>query len=135
MNGQEPTISRVNLPTNSITKKHLSLGFREKDINDALELLQKNNLFTNSLLERGDPEHACLEILLLLVPECRLPKYFLNQKSSAPFISSVHRADEDVKLRWIQKVAVDQGGWPENLVSSCIKWLKTPELWDLIKML
>lgn len=125
----------VELPKESILRKHISLGFRDQDIQYALNLLQQGTPFAKSLLAQGDPDHACLEILLLLVPECRLPKHFLDQKKSAPFISSVHRSDEDVKSRWLQNIAVQQGGWPASFVSACLNKMKSYELSDIIKLL
>jgi hypothetical protein len=116
-------------------KRHLTLGFREQDILNALDQLRRDTPFTRALLGQGDPDHACLEILLLMVPECQLPKHFLGQKTSVPFISSIHHAEENVKSRWLHKTAVEQGGWPATIVTTCLKQLENPELSDIIKAL
>ena len=83
--GGQKTMSSVdNFPTEEIIKKIKTLGFREEDIKDAIDLLKRDTPFSKALLEQGDPEHGCLELLLLLVPESRLPKHFLSRNTSTP---------------------------------------------------
>jgi ATP-dependent RNA helicase DHX57 len=131
----ESPAESVNLPTATLIKRHLALGFDEQDVRSAVNMLQRGSPFAINLLKEGSPDAACLEALLLLVPECRLPKRFLGERASVPFVTSIHRGDESVKLRWIQKIVVEQGGWPATFVSGCLSDLPEPELPALVRRL
>ncbi|KAL1683937.1 P-loop containing nucleoside triphosphate hydrolase protein [Schizophyllum commune] len=103
----------------AIVRKQLSdIGFKKHQIERALAYIEKPDLAMSS---PDNPLHSAIEYLLLVSPECDLPKRFQHgNASSAPFVTSTHSASSDLRSRWIQDRAVKEAGYPDYLVSTCL---------------
>ncbi|KAI0785417.1 hypothetical protein BC629DRAFT_1593889 [Irpex lacteus] len=98
-----------------------TLGFTAHQARSATEALSKPSGLSSSLLSSLNPLDACMEYLLLHVPECDLPKRFLPAvNTSNPFISSAHSGTADLKLRWLQDKAIKECGWPAHVVKDVL---------------
>jgi ATP-dependent RNA helicase DHX57 len=76
---------------------------------------------------------ACIEYLILHIPECDLPQRFLpSNNSSNPFITSAHAGEHDLKRRWIEEKAIKEAGWPPQVVKECTAHSKFINSWDLL---
>lgn len=116
-----------------ISKNLGLLGFTKAQVQDATTFLSQESALTSSLLNSLAPLQACIEYLILHVPECDLPERFLpSQNSSNPFISSAHSGNDDIKIRWIEDKAVKEAGWPAKAVKECLKDRQLVEHWDLL---
>ncbi|KAF8167397.1 P-loop containing nucleoside triphosphate hydrolase protein [Crassisporium funariophilum] len=109
------------------------LGFNQAQIRDVTKFLSEPSAFASNLLGSLSPLEACIEYLILHVPECDLPQRFLpTNNSSNPFITSAYSGNDDLKRRWIQDKAVKEAGWPPNAVKECTADMTTIQSWDLL---
>lgn len=100
----------------------------------ALKTLSTPSSLSTALLSSFEPLQACLEYLILHLPECDLPGRFLPSiNSSNPFVSSVHAGTEDLKARWIEEKAVKECGWPAHIVKQCLEDKQLVENWPLLQ--
>ncbi|KAI0778819.1 P-loop containing nucleoside triphosphate hydrolase protein [Trametes elegans] len=103
-----------------VTKDLERLGFTAVQARNAVKSLSESSALTSSLLSQVPPLQACIEFLILQVPECDLPQRFLpSANSSNPFITSAHSGTDDLKIRWIEEKAVKECGWPDHVVKEC----------------
>ncbi|CAA7264809.1 unnamed protein product [Cyclocybe aegerita] len=124
------TLSQDAIPGLSQQLGHL--GFSRTQIRDATTYLSEDSTLTFNLLNSLTPLEACIEYLVLHLPECDLPRRFLpNNNSSNPFITSAHSGNDDLKRRWVEEKAVKEAGWPENAVKDCATTPKFLKKWDL----
>ncbi|KAI9060487.1 P-loop containing nucleoside triphosphate hydrolase protein [Trametes sanguinea] len=106
------------------------LGFTSVQARNAVKSLSEASPLTSSLLGRLPPLQACIEYLILQVPECDLPQRFLpSVNSSNPFITAAHSGTDDLKKRWIEEKAVKECGWPEHVVKECSTDSRLVEDW------
>jgi ATP-dependent RNA helicase DHX57 len=125
------TLSADSIP--DITKQLGHLGFTKSQIKDAIKFLSEDSTLTWNLLSTQSPLQACIEYLILHVPECDLPKQFLpSNNSSNPFITSAHSGEDDLKRRWIEDKAVKEAGWPLQAVKECTVAPEVLRNWDLL---
>ncbi|KAF8971676.1 P-loop containing nucleoside triphosphate hydrolase protein [Flammula alnicola] len=109
------------------------LGFTKSQIQDATTFLSEESMLTFNLLNSLSPLEACVEYLVLHLPECDLPERFLpTNNSSNPFITSAHSGQDDLKRRWIEEKAVKEAGWPLQAVKECTADPRVLERWDLL---
>lgn len=88
---------------------------------------------TSNLLVSLSPLEACIEYLVLHLPECDLPERFLpSNNSSNPFITSVHSGTDDLKKRWVEDKAIKEAGWPAHVVKQCTSDRRLLENWGLL---
>ncbi|KAI0673812.1 P-loop containing nucleoside triphosphate hydrolase protein [Trametes maxima] len=129
----EPMCLRVEDATR-LTKDLELLGFTAAQTRNAVKALSEVSSLTSSLLSRLPPLQACIEFLILQVPECDLPQRFLpSVNSSNPFITAAHSGTDDLKRRWVEEKAVKECGWPEHVVKEFTTNAKFAEAWpDLI---
>src|SRR5882757_4496534 len=93
--GPTLTISEDIVP---VTLRQLEgLGFKKTQARDATTFLSKPSLLASNLLRAASPLEACIEYLVLHLPEVDLPKRFLPENnSSSPFVTSIHEGQEDI---------------------------------------
>ncbi len=109
------------------------LGFNKAQSQDAVKFLSEDSTLTSTLLSTQPPLQACIEYLILHIPECDLPERFLpSTNSSNPFITSAHSGQDDLKRRWIEDKAVKEAGWPLKAVKDCTANPKYLERWELL---
>ena len=109
------------------------LGFNKAQIRSATEFLSQNSAISSQLLSSLSSLEACIEYLILHIPECDLPQRFLpNNNSSNPFITSAHAGEHDLKRRWIEEKAIKEAGWPPQVVKECIADPRFINSWDLL---
>ncbi|KAI8990673.1 P-loop containing nucleoside triphosphate hydrolase protein [Trametes punicea] len=107
------------------------LGFTQVQARRAVKAISESSALTASLLGRLPPLQACIEYLILEVPECDLPRRFLpSVNSSNPFITATHSGTDDLKKRWIEEKAVKECGWPEHVVRECTSDLRLVKDWS-----
>lgn len=113
------------------------LGFTPVQARQATTALSTASELTSTLLASLGPLQACVEYLILHVPECDLPERFLPAaNSSNPFVSSMHSGSDNIKRRWIRDKAIKECGWPEHVVNECLTDPKLVEDWAaLVKSL
>ncbi|KIP11667.1 hypothetical protein PHLGIDRAFT_27719 [Phlebiopsis gigantea 11061_1 CR5-6] len=117
-----------------LLKKLQSLGFTEKQTQQSLKALSTSSPISTALLSAFEPLQACLEYLMLHLPECDLPDRFLpSVNSSNPFVSSVHSGTDDLKTRWLEERAVKECGWPAHVVKQCLTEKRLAENWGLLQ--
>ena len=117
-----------------LLKKLESLGFTDKQAQQSLKTLSTPSTLSTALLGAFEPLQACLEYLILHLPECDLPERFLpSVNSSNPFVSSVHSGTEDLKTRWLEEKAVKECGWPAHAVKQCLTDKRLAENWGLLQ--
>ncbi|KAH9964169.1 P-loop containing nucleoside triphosphate hydrolase protein [Russula dissimulans] len=125
------TISEDDVP---VILRHLeSLGFKKSQAHDAVTFFSKPSLLASTLLRAASPLEACIEYLVLHIPEVDLPQRFLpGNNSSNPFVTSIHEGREDIKKRWIEERAIKQAGWPAHIVRECTAEPRLLEEWALL---
>ncbi|KAF7792540.1 hypothetical protein EIP86_003581 [Pleurotus ostreatoroseus] len=113
------------------------LGFTATQARQAITGLSTASPLTSTLLASLGPLQACIEYLILHIPECDLPQRFLPSNNfSNPFITSAHSGTEDLKARWARDKAVKECGWPEHVVQECLSDKSLVEDWPtLVKAL
>jgi ATP-dependent RNA helicase DHX57 len=115
-------------------KQIQTLGFSEKQVQNAINALSTPSILSSTLLSSFEPLQACLEYLILHLPECDLPQRFLPaSNSSSPFVSSIHAGTEDLKARWVQDKAVKECGWPAHIVKELLSDKVMVEDWGLLQ--
>lgn len=125
------TLSRENILELSTQLGHL--GFNKAQIRNATEFLSQSSALSFKLLSSLNPLEACIEYLILHIPECDLPQRFLpSNNSSNPFITSAHAGEHDLKKRWIEEKAVKEAGWPLQVVKECTTDPRFIHSWDLL---
>jgi hypothetical protein len=125
------TISEGNVPI--ILQQLEGLGFRKTQARDAVTFLTKPSLLASNLLRAASPLEACIEYLVLHIPEVDLPQRFLPENNSSnPFVTSIHEGQEDIKKRWIEERAIKQAGWPAHVVRECTAEPRLVEEWALL---
>jgi ATP-dependent RNA helicase DHX57 len=93
------------------------LGFTEGHIKKAMQFLTTPSSTLTYLSSSLSPLEACIEYLILYLPECDLPKRFLPDfNSSNPLVTSAHSGADDLKRRWAEDRAVKEAGWPLHVV-------------------
>ena len=118
----------------ALSKQLQTFGFTEKQVHVTIRALSTPSALTSTLLSSFEPLQACLEHLVLHLPECDLPQRFLpSSNSSNPFISSVHSGTEDLKTRWAVDQAVKECGWPAHIVKELVKDRLLVENWGLLQ--
>lgn len=120
-----------------ISQKLQHLGFTIAQARQAITGLSTPSQLTSTLLASLGPLQACIEYLILHIPECDLPQRFLPAvNSSNPFISSAHAGTDDLKTRWLRDKAVKECGWPEHVVNDCVSDRRLVQDWSaLVKAL
>jgi len=109
------------------------LGFNKVQIRNATEFLSQSSALLSKLLSSLSPLEACIEYLILHIPECDLPQRFLpSNNSSNPFITSAHAGEHDLKRRWIEEKATKEAGWPLQVVKECTTDPRFIQSWDLL---
>lgn len=104
-----------------LTKQLLLLGFKPPQARKAVTYLSEPSPFASNLLRSASPLDACIEYLILHLPEVDLPERFLpSNNSSNPFITGVHGQTDDISRRWVEDRAVKFAGWPVHIVRECI---------------
>ncbi len=125
------TIPEDNVPV--ILQQLEGLGFRKTQARDAVTFLTKPSLLASNLLRAASPLEACIEYLVLHIPEVDLPRRFLPENNSSnPFVTSIHEGQEDIKKRWIEERAIKQAGWPAHIVRECTAEPRLLEEWALL---
>ncbi|KAG0702732.1 P-loop containing nucleoside triphosphate hydrolase protein [Suillus ampliporus] len=96
------------------------LGFKSDQIRNALAFLSKPSPLGGNLLNSMSPLEACIEYLVLYLPECDLPeRFFPGSNSSNPFIVSGHSGSDDLKKRWVEEKIIKEAGFPAHTVKEC----------------
>ncbi|KAH8094722.1 P-loop containing nucleoside triphosphate hydrolase protein [Cristinia sonorae] len=117
--------------TSALYKQLVTLGFTMVQASSATKALSQATAFASSLLSSLPPLQACLEYLILHVPECDLPPRFLpSHNSSNPFISAAHSGTDDLRRRWIEEKAVKECGWPAHVVHECMAAVESVDDWS-----
>ena len=125
------TIPEDNVPV--ILQQLESLGFKKTQARDAITFLSKPSLLASNLLRAASNLEACIEYLVLHIPEVDLPQRFLPENNSSnPFVTSIHEGQEDIKKRWIEERAIKQAGWPAHIVRECTAESRLLEEWALL---
>jgi ATP-dependent RNA helicase DHX57 len=125
------TISEDSVPAN--LRQLECLGFKKTQARDAITFLSKPSFLASNLLLAASPLEACIEYLVLHIPEVDLPKRFLPENNSSnPFVTSIHEGQEDIKKRWIEDRAIKQAGWPAHIVRECTAESRLLEEWALL---
>ncbi|KDQ31208.1 hypothetical protein PLEOSDRAFT_23490 [Pleurotus ostreatus PC15] len=94
-----------------------TLGFTGQQAKKATDFLSAPSTLASRLLAGLPPLEACIEYLVLDLPECDLPPRFLPaDHSSDPFITSAHTGTDDLRQRWIKEKAMKEAGWPKHIV-------------------
>ncbi|KAF8265784.1 P-loop containing nucleoside triphosphate hydrolase protein [Lactarius quietus] len=117
----------------AILRQLESLGFVKAQARDAVAFLSNPSPLASNLLRVASPLNACIEYLVLHIPEVDLPLRFLPEKNSSnPFITSIHAGQEDIKKRWIEERAIKQAGWPAHVVHECTASARLLDEWALL---
>ena len=125
------TISEDSVPV--ILRQLEGLGFKKTQARDAITFLSKPSLLASNLLRAASPLEACIDYLVLHIPEVDLPQRFLPENNSSnPFVTSIHEGQEDIKKRWIEERAIKQAGWPAHIVRECTAESRLLEEWALL---
>lgn len=104
----------------AVTQQLGHLGFKPDQIRNALDFLSKPSPLGSNLLNSMSPLEACIEHLVLHLPECDLPKRFLPEiNSSNPFIVSGHSGSDDLEKRWVEDKIIKEAGFPAHTVKEC----------------
>ncbi|KAI0076064.1 P-loop containing nucleoside triphosphate hydrolase protein [Panus rudis PR-1116 ss-1] len=110
-----------------------TLGFNANQVRNVTTALSQPSPITFSLLSSQQPLQACIEYLILHIPECDLPKRFIpDQNASGSFVTGAHSGSDDLTRRWMQEKAVKQGGFPVQAVQECMEHCKTMDDWPLL---
>ena len=125
------TLSQEDIPELSIQLGYL--GFNKAQLRNATDFLSQNTALSSKLLSFLSPLEACIEYLILHIPECDLPQRFLpSNNSSNPFITSAHAGEHDLKRRWMEEKAIKEAGWPQQAVKECLSDPRLIKSWDLL---
>ncbi|KAJ7597434.1 P-loop containing nucleoside triphosphate hydrolase protein [Mycena floridula] len=117
----------------SVSQKLSTLGFNRSQIKAATDFLSSPSALATNLLRALPALQACIEYLILHVPECDLPARFLpDSNSSNPLISSLHSGMDDLSRRWIEDRAIKEAGWPPIVVKACLSDSRLVQNWDLL---
>lgn len=131
--GQDGALTLAPEIVPNVLKQLGQLGFSKAQSQDAVKFLSEDSTLTATLLSTQPPLQACIEYLILHIPECDLPERFLpSANSSNPFITSAHSGADDLKKRWIEDKAVKEAGWPLHVVKECTVDPQTLDQWDLL---
>ena len=126
-----PTITEDNASV--ILRQLEDLGFKKTQARDAVAFLSKPSALASNFLCAASPLEACIEYLVLHVPEVDLPRRFLPENNSSnPFITSIHGGQADIKKRWAEERAIKQAGWPAHVVHECTAKSHLLEEWALL---
>ncbi|KAI0931624.1 hypothetical protein AcW2_000470 [Taiwanofungus camphoratus] len=116
-----------------VLQQLISLGFMPAQARSAITALSQRSQLTSNFLNALPPLQACIEYLILHVPECDLPQRFLPSiNSSNSFITSTHAGTDDLKERWIEDKAIKECGWPAHVVKECLSHERLAGNWDLL---
>lgn len=97
------------------------LNFTPVQSRNAITAMSTPSPLTTHLLRILSPLQACIEYLILHVPECDLPQRFLPSiNSSNAFVTSAHAGTDDLQRRWMEDKAVKECGWPLHVVKECM---------------
>ncbi|KAG5647688.1 hypothetical protein DXG03_008411 [Asterophora parasitica] len=109
------------------------LGFTSAQVRNATSFLSQPSRLASSLLATSSPLEACIEYLVLNLPECDLPQRFLPAiNSSNSFITSAHSGIDDLKRRWVVDKAVKEAGWPAHAVNEFTQVPALLQNWDVL---
>lgn len=109
------------------------LGFTNAQVKKAVAFLAQPSQLTSNLLNSLTPLEACIEYLVLHLPEVDLPARFLpSANSSNPFLVSSHTGADDLKKRWIEEKAGKEAGFPALVVKQCTTDRRLLDRWDLL---
>ncbi|KAK0198729.1 P-loop containing nucleoside triphosphate hydrolase protein [Armillaria mellea] len=115
------------------TQKLQHLGFTPIQARKAVDFVSEPSTISATLLASQGFLEACIEYLVLHVPECDLPERFLPEvNSSNSFITSVHVGTDDLKTRWVIEKATKEAGWPVHVVRECLLDSRLTISWDLL---
>ncbi|KAG1825662.1 P-loop containing nucleoside triphosphate hydrolase protein [Suillus subaureus] len=119
--GEDPVTSV--LPVEAIpavTQQLGHLGFKSDQTRNTLAFLSKPSALGGKLLNSMSPLEACIEHLVLHLPECDLPaRFFPGNNSSDPFIVSGHSGSDDLAKRWVEEKIIKEAGFPAYTVKEC----------------
>ncbi|KAL4253594.1 hypothetical protein ABKN59_003415 [Abortiporus biennis] len=116
-----------------ILKQLETVGFKSTQAKSATDALMQASPLTSTLLSSNPPLQACIEFLLLHIPECDLPRRFLpSSNSSNPFVTSAHSGADDLKKRWAEDKAVKECGWPLHVVKEAMTDTQVGSDWRLL---
>ncbi|KAK0208634.1 P-loop containing nucleoside triphosphate hydrolase protein [Desarmillaria ectypa] len=115
------------------TQKLQHLGFTPIQARKAVDFVSEPSAISATLLASQGVLEACIEYLVLHVPECDLPERFLPEvNSSNSFITSVHVGTDDLKTRWVIEKAAKEAGWPVHVIRECLSDSRSINSWDLL---
>ncbi|KAG6849981.1 hypothetical protein H0H93_002983 [Arthromyces matolae] len=118
---------------NKVSEQLAHLGFKPVQTRKALRFFTQPSQFASVLLNAASPLEACIEYLVLSLPECDLPQRFLPSiNSSAAFITSAHSGADDLKKRWVEDKAIKEAGWPAHAVKAYTNAMQPPLSWDVM---
>ncbi|CCL98140.1 uncharacterized protein FIBRA_00134 [Fibroporia radiculosa] len=130
-NDERPVISPEDAP--QILRNLDALGFKLAQARGAIAALSQPSSLSSNLLKTIPPLQACIEYLILQMPECDLPRQFLpSANSSDPFVTATHSGTSDIKARWLEEKAVKECGWPAHIVRECVADHKLANDWRLL---
>ncbi|KIJ66186.1 hypothetical protein HYDPIDRAFT_174355 [Hydnomerulius pinastri MD-312] len=111
-------LAEGDIPT--VTQQLGHLGFKASQIRHVVTYLSSPTALGSNLLSTLSPLEACIEYLVLHVPESDLPSRFLpSNNSSNPFVISGHSGVDDLKKRWVEDLAIKEAGFPAHVVKEC----------------
>ncbi|OJA10313.1 hypothetical protein AZE42_05191 [Rhizopogon vesiculosus] len=117
----------------AVTQQLGHLGFKSDQIRNALTFLSKPSPLGSNLLNSMSPLEACIEHLVLHLPECDLPERFLpGTNSSNPFIVSGHSGSDDLEKRWVEEKIIKEAGFPAHIVKECTADRRSVKNMDLL---
>lgn len=104
----------------AVTQQLGHLGFKSDQIRNTLAFLSKSSALGANLLNSMSPLQACIEHLVLHLPECDLPeRFFPGNNSSDPFVVSGHSGSDDLAKRWVEEKIIKEAGFPAHTVKEC----------------
>ncbi|KAF5385346.1 hypothetical protein D9615_001206 [Tricholomella constricta] len=131
--GDSPGSVFESTKASEVTQQLGHLGFTSAQVRNVISFLSQPSRLASSLLQSSSPLEACIEYLILHLPECDLPHRFLPAiNSSNPFINSAHSGTDDLKRRWVVDKAVKEAGWPVYAVKECTRLPSLLQNWDLL---
>lgn len=134
----DPVISEtsVEVPAEDLTDAIMqlqTLGFTKVQSRKAADFFVSPSSIASALLTSQGILAACLEYLILHIPECDLPERFLPSKNSSDaFITAIHVGTDDLKTRWLVEKATKEAGWPIHVVRECLAEPRIDGDWDLL---
>ncbi|KAI0041900.1 P-loop containing nucleoside triphosphate hydrolase protein [Auriscalpium vulgare] len=125
------TLSEDSIP--SIRQQLENLGFKPAQVRSAITFLSRPSALTSNLLRSASPLDACIEYLILHIPEVDLPQRFLPaNNTSNPFVTSIHSGEDSLEKRWIEERAIKLAGFPAHVVRECTAKTELLEDWSLL---